>query len=96
MPRDNPLGVLVSLDRLYLLSISYVTYSVIEESIFVPLKPKLFKLLLAADDLANRDKALNRKISGKFRNMTQEDWGIPQKNRSALAGKGYRGAEKYR
>ena len=85
----NPLTALASFDRLSLVSISYVTYSVIEESVFVALKPNLFKLLLGADDLASRDQALKRKIQDNLSKMTQAEWNIPEKNRSAL---GWHGA----
>ena len=41
-------------------------------------------MLLAADDLQSRDKALNKKIQDCLAKKSQADWGIPEKNRSAL------------
>jgi hypothetical protein len=67
-----------------LLSISYIAYSVVEESIFAELKPNLMKLIRTTDDVSGRDALLSAKIRGSLCQRSQADWGIPESNRSPL------------
>ena len=67
-----------------LLSISYITYSVVEESIFAELKPHVVVLIGNSDDVRKRDTTLTAKIRSSLCQRSQEDWGIPESNCSPL------------
>lgn len=67
-----------------LLGISYIAYSVVEESIFAELKPNLVKLIRTTDNVYGRDVLLTNKIRTSLCQRDQADWGIPESNQSPL------------
>ncbi len=66
-----------------LLAISYLTFSVVEESVFLPLKQDLYDVFNAADNLHARDAALHRKMKS-LQSMSQTEWSIQTSNQSPL------------
>jgi hypothetical protein len=81
---DGGYNPLTFLPHTTLLSISFVTYSIIEESVYVALKPHILKVVQASDNLAARDAALRVKIKDTLCTRSQEDWEIPDANISPL------------
>jgi len=76
----NPLRFI---SRDALLAISYLTFSVVEESVFLPLRKHLCEQFQKNDNLLGRDTALRRKMKS-LQGKSQADWSIPAETRSPL------------
>jgi hypothetical protein len=81
---DDGYNPLTFLPHTTLLSISFVTYSIIEESVYAALKQHILKVVQASDDVAARDAALTVKIKDTLSTRSQEEWEIPDANISPL------------
>ena len=80
---EASMTMLARLKHPTLLALSYITFCVVEESVFLPLKDKIIQNVNHTNDIKERDICLNLKLD-ILQNSTQNDWEIPADCQSPL------------